>query len=446
MLQEYKCPNCNGNVSYNDEKIVCEYCDTRMSITEYDKFLTKRTQESIKASSPKFLSDENDDKFQVFQCKSCNAELTVDSSTAVTCCPYCDSNILIKAQYQGVYKPDYILPFKIQKKEAEASLREFFRYQKLIPYDFAENTEVIQLTSLYVPFWLFDVDTSSLNIYKHTSSTSSKNRRSRNSVVTHRSHSRKRGGAINFKDIPIQASSKMPSEFMFSLAPFDYSELKKFKPSYIAGYISDQWSISLEKTQSELVSRMKSTSINKFKYKRKPPKKPMPFNPSFLSCDLEILAQSHRSLLIPVYVFNTKYQNRDALFMINGQTGKVIGNLPECKHSSRNFRLDLAYRNGGKVGTILSTIPILAYIYEYVTRLGEPTVGIEPILTASGYLLLWGWSVGYMQTGGIHLQERKKLEITKSWAFNADANISNKPKCEFDKRIKGTSRVTRSNY
>ncbi len=444
MLHEYKCPNCHGLINYHDEQIICEYCDTCMTIQEYDKFLQKKASKSIHPCKPGILSDENDNKFQVFQCQSCNAELVVDETTAVTHCPYCDNNILIKAQFQGAYRPDYILPFEIPKEEAEAALREFLKYQKLIPYDFSKKLEVSELTSLYVPFWLFDVDTSSLNIYRHTTSSSRQIRGSNRTVVTRRSHSRKRGGDINFKNIPIQASSKMPPDFMFSLAPFNYSKLKEFSPGYLAGYISDQWDLSLEKTQITLVSWMKSTSISKFKYKGKPPKHPVPSNPGFLSCDLQILKQSHRSVLLPVFVFHTKYKDDDTLFMINGQTGKVVGNLPECKHSSRHHRFDLAAKSGGTAGTILATIPILAYLYEYITRHGEPTIDFESILGASLHLLMWGWSIGFMQSEGAQFRAQKSLKLTKSYSFNADANISNKPKCEFDKRIKGSSRVTRS--
>ncbi|MBR5305540.1 MAG: hypothetical protein IKU47_01315, partial [Oscillospiraceae bacterium] len=38
-----------------------------------------------------------------------------------------------------------------------------------------------------------------------------------------------------------------------------------------------------------------------------------------------------RYALLPVYMLTTKYKGEDYLFAMNGQSGKLIGNLPVCK-------------------------------------------------------------------------------------------------------------------
>ena len=36
--------------------------------------------------------------------------------------------------------------------------------------------------------------------------------------------------------------------------------------------------------------------------------------------------------LLPVWVLNTKWEGKDFLFAMNGQTGKLVGNLPISKN------------------------------------------------------------------------------------------------------------------
>ena len=36
-------------------------------------------------------------------------------------------------------------------------------------------------------------------------------------------------------------------------------------------------------------------------------------------------------MLLPVWLLNTKYDNKNYLFAMNGQTGKLIGDLPVSK-------------------------------------------------------------------------------------------------------------------
>ena len=38
-------------------------------------------------------------------------------------CPYCGNNTIVPGQFGGTMKPDYVIPFKLDKKDAVAALR-----------------------------------------------------------------------------------------------------------------------------------------------------------------------------------------------------------------------------------------------------------------------------------------------------------------------------------
>ena len=52
-------------------------------------------------------------------CNSCGGEIVCDENTAATSCPYCGNPVVMMGQVSGALKPDYVIPFKIDKKAAK---------------------------------------------------------------------------------------------------------------------------------------------------------------------------------------------------------------------------------------------------------------------------------------------------------------------------------------
>ena len=44
--------------------------------------------------------------------------------------------------------------------------------------------------------------------------------------------------------------------------------------------------------------------------------------------ETDIIKSSSRYVMLPVWLLYTKYHGKDYLFGMNGQTGKMVGNLP----------------------------------------------------------------------------------------------------------------------
>ncbi|MCF0141918.1 MAG: hypothetical protein HUJ75_00920, partial [Parasporobacterium sp.] len=60
--------------------------------------------------------------------------------------------------------------------------------------------------------------------------------------------------------------------------------------------------------------------------------------------------------LLPVWILKTKWENKDYIFAMNGQTGKLVGDLPVSKSKYWLF-------------TLLLTIPAAALFY--FLRIGD---------------------------------------------------------------------------
>ena len=46
-----------------------------------------------------------------------------EETTASASCPYCGSPVVLKGKLSGMLKPDYIIPFKLDKKQAKEALK-----------------------------------------------------------------------------------------------------------------------------------------------------------------------------------------------------------------------------------------------------------------------------------------------------------------------------------
>ena len=61
------------------------------------------------------------DGIRVYACQSCGGEIVADANTGATSCPFCGNRVVMKGQFAGDLKPDYIIPFKKDKKAAKAA-------------------------------------------------------------------------------------------------------------------------------------------------------------------------------------------------------------------------------------------------------------------------------------------------------------------------------------
>ena len=146
-----KCPHCAANLIYDGQsgKSVCKFCGS-----EFDPNVLKLSFAFEKKDDEAEL-DEDTGKQEII-CNSCGATVITDENTSATFCCYCGSPALAGRRLRKEFKPDYIIPFKLTREDAEAKFMEWGKTNKYIPSDFMDAENIKKLTPLYVPFWLVD--------------------------------------------------------------------------------------------------------------------------------------------------------------------------------------------------------------------------------------------------------------------------------------------------
>ena len=174
-LLEYKCPACGGALSFDSslQKMKCPYCDTEFEVSalqELDEALKEEkpsdfTWESQPASQ---WSKEETENLRSYVCQSCGGEIIGDLNTAATHCPYCDNPVVMTGQFSGNFRPDLVIPFKVNKEQAKAALSNYLQKKPLLPKAFKAQNRIESIQGIYVPFWLFDTDANAHMRFKAT--------------------------------------------------------------------------------------------------------------------------------------------------------------------------------------------------------------------------------------------------------------------------------------
>ncbi len=334
-IQEYKCPNCGGAITFDSslQKMKCPYCDTELdveSLLAYDKDLASASKEDkINWEKPGRVWQEGDEEgMRVYVCNSCGGEIIGDENTAATACPFCGNPVVLMGQVAGTLMPDYIIPFKLDKEAAKKKLLEHYKDKPFIPDTFTDKNHIDEIKGIYVPYWLFDTDARGIVRYK-----GSKIRTWRDSqnVYTETSYySVVRQGTITFENIPADGSTKMPDDLMESIEPYDFSEAVDFQTAYMSGYLADKYDVPAGSVIPTINARVKASVESAFA-------KTAPGYSTLTTEDSTVSSVDGNAVyaMYPVWLLNTTWNGEKYTFAMNGQTGKMVGDIPIDKKKER---------------------------------------------------------------------------------------------------------------
>ena len=100
-------------------------------------------------TSPEAHDWDSSIKMKAFNCPSCGAELIFEETTVASSCPYCGNTTVIASQFKGGRMPEYVIPFKIDKKGAIAGLKNYYKGKRFLPNVFSASLIAIADPSTY---------------------------------------------------------------------------------------------------------------------------------------------------------------------------------------------------------------------------------------------------------------------------------------------------------
>ena len=335
QITNYQCPNCSGPLRFAGDsgQLQCDSCGTSFEVPVVEQLYADKEQTAaVAGAEPQWdtnmagsvWSDEETAHLRAYSCPSCGADLIFDDTTVATSCPYCDNPTVVPAQVTGSLRPDYVIPFRLDKNAAINALKNYYKGKKFLPSTFAAGNHIEEIKGVYVPFWLYNGETDAAMRFRGTVVT---RHRHGNYEVTTTDHYRvTREGSVAFEKVPVDGSSKMPDTHMDAIEPYNYGELAPFSTAYLPGFLADKYDEDADVCSKRANERIVSSTERAFASTTKG------YSTLVREYSNIVLKKGDvKYALMPVWMLASKWEGKDFLFAMNGQTGKLIGDLPVDK-------------------------------------------------------------------------------------------------------------------
>lgn len=320
MVADKKCKNCGNKMLFNPktQKMYCEYCKSERDIVV-------ETNDQTETNNP---------NLDLYTCPSCGAKIVCEEHTTSTFCVYCKNTAILKDKMKGIFHPQAVIPFQATREEAVNAFINLREGKKLIPDEFLDPKNIEEIKGIYIPFWFFDFAVDGILTADTTKKTAT--RFGNVTTITIEYFNCVRKGNLIYDNIPIDASIHFQDNIMRSIEPFDKLGLKPYSSDYLSGFLSELFTVNEEDASKIAIERAGSTAYNTFyesiSYKNYDSIK-------IKNNDFRLNKLETNYVLLPVYMLNVKYKDQFYTFAMNGQTKKIIGNIPIDEKKSRIYLL-----------------------------------------------------------------------------------------------------------
>lgn len=324
---DHKCPNCNAVLKYNPKgkNWKCEYCGSSFNLEELEK-----NEERFKKNK---VDEKQDIELDEYYCDNCGAKIVADNNTAATFCVYCKNTAILKSRLTSKFAPDKIIPFNKTKEDAINAFKQIGKGKRFMPKEFAVEKNINEIKGIYIPFWLYSCKGNGYIKGKGTKVTSWSTYDYMYTKTD--TYEVEREKMVPFSHVPTDGSTRFDDAVMNSIEPFSYEELEDFNSSYLSGFLAEKYDVEKDVAKISSFERAKQSALDEVM-------RDINYS-SFVSEAKEYTVTEEETIyaLLPVYMVNIKYKDKFYTFAMNGETGKMIGNIPYSKSKALIYYLVL---------------------------------------------------------------------------------------------------------
>ena len=303
----FRCENCNGSVTFDvaSQQMKCAHCGSSFPPESF------RVRDEGTADGGTDLT--------VFRCGGCGAELESTEDSMVGFCPYCGGQSVLNTGRAGGERPERILPFQISRESCAALYSRFAKKVRYLPREMTDPEQLKSFTGIYMPYYEYDVAFGASEIQ----GTKTVEDHFRYEVVnTYRIDARLEG---TYRGVPFDASRYLDDEIAARTLPFDTAAERDFHPAYLAGFYADAATVdgdlygkdAADQAVKDVVEEVAQSALAE---------SGIAVDKSAARVEAETTGR-HR-VLYPLWFLTWRKDDRVAYAVINGQSGKVVSDLP----------------------------------------------------------------------------------------------------------------------
>jgi DNA-directed RNA polymerase subunit RPC12/RpoP len=267
------------------------------------------------------------------QCNTCGATVNVGQGERTTKCAFCGSQTVLQVQTnEATIRPESLVPFAIAREAANQRFGAWLGTLWFRPSNLKKMAQVQEMGGVYVPYWTFNAQVASQWTAErgwHYYETEYYQTTENNQTVTRerqvqRTRWEPAWGSRNdaYQNLLVCAGRGLPPELAEKVTSFDVRQLVPYQPNYLAGWRAEQYSLDLMPAWQVGMQKMVASQQGR--------------------CGGDVGGDTHRSLsvtdtfsaitfkhvLLPIWIAAYRYKDKPFQFLVNGQTGEVVGKAP----------------------------------------------------------------------------------------------------------------------
>lgn len=305
----YQCPNCGGNLKFDipSQQLSCEFCHTGIDPYRFHK--QKDAEENTYYEAT------------IFTCPQCGGELLSADTDATAFCSFCGASTILDSRISMERRPGYIIPFTKTKEDCKRAYSAMMKRAVFAPKELKDEKFIDSFRGIYMPYWCYHISQkNSLSLAGHT-----ENRRGDYIVKDH--YTLRGELEASYKGLSYDASSSFDDSISEKIAPYDVKGMKPFTPSFLCGFYADIADVDKTVYQPEAEAAASLASIDRIcstpEFRSYHPDRSQ-LSPASLGTRCEAVDGA----MFPVWFLSYRSKDRVAYATVNGQTGKVIADIP----------------------------------------------------------------------------------------------------------------------
>ena len=327
----FPCESCGADLEFNvgAQSLKCAHCGHTKTLDfdfaaevfeqDYHEMLTRIAE----------LRDEgrlDEQGLREVACDSCGATVCFAGTLTSADCAYCG----VPLQDANVHEADHrvpvdgVLPFKVERDQAQANLRAWVSSRWFAPNDFKTRGVRGRFSGVYLPYWTFDSATLTHYTgqrgehYWVTTGTGKNRRRTRRT----RWHPASGTFRWFFDDVLVVAGMGLPEKRIVDLEPWPLTECVSFNPQLLAGFFARTYDVPLEAGFVKGKMRMDDALRAEVRSRIGGDEQ------RIHSINTRYDAITFKHLLLPVWMLGYRYRDRAYQVVVNAGTGEVQGDRP----------------------------------------------------------------------------------------------------------------------
>lgn len=318
----HKCPSCGAFMVFSPKhkKLHCDYCHSTIEI------VADKSREIVYKDTVFTDFKENvwNDEVVSYRCNSCGAVCVMDKYVVADKCPFCSVTNIAQIDNLPTIKPNAVIPFNITEECAKNYFLKWLKGKLFAPNRLKKTLKVDRLKGLYIPCWTYDLITNASYsgvLYKRVVKRVGSGKNARTVVKTINIPV---SGKLskNYDDIIIEASHQLTPKDIKKIGGYRTNDSREYKNQYLAGFSAERNDISVvdglgeakkivyKDYEKSIISRHGADGIRT------------------LNINIDYKHITYKYVMLPLWMSSYKYNEKQYRYIVNGESGKVYGNIP----------------------------------------------------------------------------------------------------------------------